>query len=322
MISSEWIAPLVAFLTCVVTLAGLLRRRHALPMDRPNERSLHQVEVPRVGGLGIMAGIGIGSLLLDARDFAWVLVAAGVLAGVSLWDDLRGVPALIRLLAHFAIAFVFLLTDGLTGWALILVTLLVVWMTNLYNFMDGADGLAGGMAVIGFGTLALAAWLNGANALAVSCAVIVAASLGFLVFNFPPASLFMGDVGSIPLGFLAAVLGIHGIREQVWPWTFPLLVFSPFIFDASVTLAKRVLQGERVWQAHRMHYYQRLVLMGFSHRKLALMAYGLMLGFAVSALVAWAFPQYAGWLLALSAATYFLIFLAIDWRWYAAREPQ
>jgi UDP-N-acetylmuramyl pentapeptide phosphotransferase/UDP-N-acetylglucosamine-1-phosphate transferase len=130
----------------------------------------------------------------------------------------------------------------------------------------------------------------------------------------------MGDAGSIPLGFLAATLGILGARLDVWPGLFPLLVFSPFIVDASVTLARRALRGEKIWQAHRSHYYQRAVLLGASHRQLALAAYALMLAVAALAFALRAFPQLAAWVLILSAATYTLIFLAIDFRWHRPRN--
>jgi UDP-GlcNAc:undecaprenyl-phosphate/decaprenyl-phosphate GlcNAc-1-phosphate transferase len=204
---------------------------------------------------------------------------------------------------------------GLSGWALVGAILAVVWMTNLYNFMDGADGLAGGMAAIGFGALALGAWLGDAPRLAAFCAAIAAAALAFLRFNFPPARVFMGDAGSIPLGFLAAALGILGAQQNVWPWLFPLLVFSPFIVDASVTLARRGLRGERIWQAHRSHYYQRVVLLGASHRQLALAAYALMLTMAALACVLLILPIYTTWVLIMSVAIYMIIFLAIDVRW-------
>jgi UDP-N-acetylmuramyl pentapeptide phosphotransferase/UDP-N-acetylglucosamine-1-phosphate transferase len=226
----------------------------------------------------------------------------------------------VRFLVHFVAAAGCLYALGVTGWTLLAGMLAVMWMTNLYNFMDGADGLAGGMAAIGFGALALAAWMGDAPGLAAFCAAIAAAALAFLRFNFPPARVFMGDAGSIPLGFLAASLGILGAVQDVWPGLFPLLVFSPFILDASVTLARRGLRGEKIWQAHRSHYYQRVVLLGASHRQLALAAYGLMLGGAALAFALLALPQHMGWLLALWAVIYMLIFLAIDRRWNPVRN--
>ena len=307
-------AAVSAFVACWMTLAWLPRRGR-LPMDHPNERSLHVTPTPRIGGLGIMAGVGVASTWLAAGSLLPVMLGALALAGVSLLDDLRGLPVALRFLAHFVAAGVCLLALGLGGWALVGAIVAVVWMTNLYNFMDGSDGLAGGMAAIGFAALALAAWLGNAFELATLCASIAAAALAFLHFNFPPARVFMGDAGSIPLGFLAATLGILGVRQNVWSWVFPVLVFSPFILDASVTLVRRALRGEKVWQAHRSHYYQRLVLLGASHRQLALAAYVLMLAMAALAFALLFMPIYTTWVLIMSAAIYMLIFLAIDVRW-------
>ena len=322
MMPIEWVMPLAAFVTCWLLLAWLLRRGR-LPMDHPNERSLHVTPTPRIGGLGIMAGVSVAAVWLADAALLPVVLGAFALAAVSVLDDVRGLPVRVRFLAHFVAAVGCLLALGVTGWALLAGTLAVVWMTNLYNFMDGSDGLAGGMAAIGFGALALAAWLGGAPGLAVFCAAIAAAALAFLRFNFPPARVFMGDAGSIPLGFLAAALGILGAQQDVWPWLFPLLVFSPFIVDASVTLARRGLRGEKIWRAHRSHYYQRVVLLGASHRQLAWAAYALMLAGAALAFALLVLPQHMAWLLVLWAATYLLIFLTIDRRWRQSRnEPK
>ncbi|MHB1085900.1 MAG: MraY family glycosyltransferase [Thiobacillus sp.] len=289
-------------------------------MDHPNARSLHETPTPRIGGLGIMAGVFVAAVWLADGALLPVMLAAVALAAVSVLDDVRSLPATVRLLAHLVVAAACLLALGLSGWTWLLGTLAVVWMTNLYNFMDGSDGLAGGMAAIGFSALALAAWLGDAPGLAVLCASIAAAALAFLRFNFPPARVFMGDAGSIPLGFLAAVLGILGAQQNVWPWLFPLLVFSPFIVDASVTLARRGLRGEKIWLAHRSHYYQRVVLLGASHRQLAWAAYTLMLACVVLAFTLRALPQYTIWLLMPCAVIYGLIFLTIDRRWHLTRN--
>jgi UDP-N-acetylmuramyl pentapeptide phosphotransferase/UDP-N-acetylglucosamine-1-phosphate transferase len=206
---------------------------------------------------------------------------------------------------------------GLSGWpAMLIVFLLLVWMTNLYNFMDGADGLAGGMAVFGFGTYGFAAWHAGMTDTAWLNGAIAAAALGFLLFNFPPARVFMGDAGSIPLGFLAGALGVAGWEQRIWPAWFPLLVFSPFLVDATVTLLRRGLRGERVWLAHKSHYYQRLVRLGYSHRLLALSEYGLMAAVSTSAL--WGLFsgfRLGGMLLLLWAIVYLVIGVRVDTRW-------
>ncbi len=155
--------------------------------------------------------------------------------------------------------------------------LCLVWVTNLYNFMDGMDGFAGGMTVIGHGFLSYLAWQGGHHLIFVLSLMVAAAACGFLIWNFPPAKIFMGDVGSMPLGFLTGTLAILGIHDRLFDAWVPVLIFSPFVVDATVTLIRRILSGEKVWQAHRSHYYQRLVLAGWGHRRTVLAEYGLML---------------------------------------------
>lgn len=260
-------------------------------LDHPNARSLHARPTPRTGGVGVMAGVAAAALVTIAtggagRALLAALGGAFVLAALGLADDRAGLSARLRLLAQLLVAGAFLAVSGVaSGWAMGLLLLLgLVWMGNLYNFMDGSDGLAGGMAVFGFGAFAWAAGLAGEPALAAVCAGGAAAAAGFLCFNFHPARIFMGDVGSVPLGFLAGALGLVGWRAGAWPLWFPLLVFAPFILDATVTLLRRALRGEKVWQAHRSHYYQRMVQMGLGHRGTALRAYGLMAGCGAAAL--------------------------------------
>lgn len=285
----SYYSPIVAALvTMLLTTVIVLSKFGKQIQDIPNERSLHETPIPRIGGVGLMAGVLAG--------WAWVWqpwllpIAAGVLflMLVSFLDDLRGLSAGWRFLMHFIVAGVFVWVAILpdSGWLMAgVLAVAMVWMINLYNFMDGSDGLAGGMALFGFGGYALAAWLSGDAGLAMSSLAIAAAALAFLCFNFNPARIFMGDAGSIPLGFLSAALGLVGWQRDVWPMWFPVLVFSPFIVDASVTLVKRLLCGGKVWQAHREHYYQRLVQMGWGHRKTAIAEYVLMLAVGASAIL-------------------------------------
>jgi UDP-N-acetylmuramyl pentapeptide phosphotransferase/UDP-N-acetylglucosamine-1-phosphate transferase len=228
----------------------------------------------------------------------WLAVALTIVAFVSYVDDRHGVAPFYRLLAHFAASFVLIYgglsmgTTGLqatgegmtAGFNAVLTTLFVVWMVNLYNFMDGMDGFAGGMAVIGFGSLAILGWLAGHSSYGVVSAIVASAAGGFLMFNFPPARIFMGDVGSSALGMLAAGLLLWGSRDGIFPIWVGLLVFSPFIIDATVTLLQRALRGEKVWEAHKTHYYQRLVQLGWGHRRTVLWEYALMAACAASAL--------------------------------------
>jgi UDP-N-acetylmuramyl pentapeptide phosphotransferase/UDP-N-acetylglucosamine-1-phosphate transferase len=284
--------------------------------DRPNGRSLHAIPRPRVGGLGVVAGT-LAVLLAGSADLRLVAAIALALAMVSLADDAWTLPVWIRLLAHAAAAVtVVLVLSGPPSLPVAAaLVLLIAWMTNLYNFMDGADGIAGGMAVAGFGTLALAADAGGAPDLALAAGAIAAASGAFLAFNVPPAKVFLGDAGSIPLGFLAGALGVQGVARGAWPAWFPLLAFSPFIVDATVTLLRRLAAREKVWVAHRSHYYQRLVTGGWSHRRLALAEWAMMLAAGASALLALeGSPMLQRGIIAGWTVGYVIILVAIDRR--------
>ena len=214
-----------------------------------------------------------------------------------------------------------LLSEGIVLAFIVLVS--VIWMTNLYNFMDGADGLAGGMTFFGFTMYGLAALMHGDDTQAMLNFSIGAAALGFLYYNFHPAQVFMGDAGSIPLGFLAAAMGLWGWQQAHWPGWFPLLVFSPFIIDATVTLLKRTFKREKIQQAHCEHYYQRLVRIGWGHRNTALFGYALMFAAGTSAI--WAIRQSTEfpWLLFLTwGGIYTVLMLAMDNRWAVFERGQ
>jgi UDP-N-acetylmuramyl pentapeptide phosphotransferase/UDP-N-acetylglucosamine-1-phosphate transferase len=314
---SHYWAPLLSFAAAFVMLRWLVKGGLSrIVLDRPNPRSLHTAPVPRTGGLGLMFGVFISFLLLLPPWPLWIALA--LLIAISLLDDIHGISPVWRLPAHFLAAAIAAVLWSDAGGVLLLplFILATAWMTNLYNFMDGSDGLAGGMAVLGFGFYGLASWLAGNEDFALINFSIAAAALAFLLFNFHPARIFMGDAGSIPLGFLAATLGITGYLQSIWPIWFPPLIFSPFIVDASVTLLKRALKREKIWQAHRGHYYQRLVQIGWGHRKTAWFEYALMFVAGLSAL--WAigkdeFSQIvlvAGW-----CAAYTLGMIIFDRYW-------
>lgn len=269
-------------------------------LDHPNERSLHTQATPRSGGVAILAGIISGGLLVGQFQegsslLLWLLAAALPVAFVSYFDDRGGVPIAWRFLTHLSGAALLVWGAGLAiqagdasradlGWLLNTTSLLyVVWMINLYNFMDGMDGFAGGMAVIGFGTFAVLGLAAGHGLFAAISLLIAAAAAGFLVLNFPPARIFMGDAGSSVLGLLAAALTLWAARDGIFPWSAGLLVFSPFTVDATVTLGRRLLLGQKIWQAHRTHYYQRLVQLGWGHRKTVIFGYVLMICCGLSA---------------------------------------
>ena len=309
------LASFIISLACLWILLSPPGRR--LMLDRPNARSLHDKPVSRSGGIAIAAGVAAGAAFAPP-GLGIVLGIAGLLALLSLADDIVTLPTLLRLAAHLAAAgAVLALEIGAAQPALFAVLLLAIaWYANLYNFMDGSDGLAGGMAVFGFGAYAFAAYQSGDGALSACAGSIAAAALAFLLVNFHPARLFMGDTGSVPLGFLAGALGVLGWRDGVWPLWFPLLVFAPFVGDATLTLLRRLARGEKVWQAHRDHYYQRLVRMDFGHRGTAWVEYGAMAACAAVALLAReASPALQVVALCASAAALVALALWVDLRW-------
>lgn len=307
-------------------LTGLVRRyalRTAM-VDLPNPRSSHSRPTPRGGGLAIavaaLVGIALAALLgWTPPRVAAALVGGGVLvAGIGWVDDRREVPATLRLAVHFAAAAWALwwldgfpamrtgpatLELGPAGWLVGLIG--IAWATNSYNFMDGIDGLAGGEAVsVGLlGGLILCAM--GRPDLSAVAWLAAASSAGFLIWNWPPARIFMGDVGSGLLGFLFGTLATASERSGALPALAWVVLFGVFAFDATATLLSRALRGEPWYQAHRSHAYQRAVQRGWSHGQVSGAAIALNVGLAVLVWIGWRRPE-----LQLPAALVALLVLA------------
>jgi UDP-N-acetylmuramyl pentapeptide phosphotransferase/UDP-N-acetylglucosamine-1-phosphate transferase len=314
-----------AALACAAILWALLTTGLAwrLATDIPNERSLHERPTPRVGGWGVVPVAAVATLTVAPRLWL-VTVCALLLAGISQIDDRRGLPARVRFAVHLVavVTVVIAYPAAVPAWALAVLSFLLLWLVNLYNFMDGADGLAGGMTFFGFGAYAIAA-LYQAHAsldLALASAAVAGAAVGFLIFNFHPARVFLGDAGSIPLGFLAGAFGYWGWRMGTWPIWFPAMAFAPFIGDASVTLLRRLFRGEKFWQAHREHYYQRMVRSGIGHAQTALWWYLTMLAGIMLALWTLGRSVVVQWCLVIGwAFALMLIGAAIDLHWRRSR---
>lgn len=317
-----------ALVVCALILGFLLKTGLAwrLATDIPNDRSLHTRPTPRVGGWGIVPVTVAGLLLLTPS--LWLTAAgAAFLAAISQIDDRRGLPARVRFGAHVVVVAMVIGASPAPApwWTLAALGFLMLWLINLYNFMDGADGLAGGMAALGFGGYAMAA-LSGPVPqieLGVACAVVCGAATGFLLFNFHPARVFMGDAGSIPLGFLVGALGYWGWLKGTWPVWFPVLVFAPFIADASITLMRRLARREKFWRAHREHYYQRMVRSGVGHARTAVAWYVVMLSGIVLALWALGLPpcwQWSAMVLWAMVLTAIGICIDVHWQRYIAKS--
>ena len=329
-------APVAAFVLSAAGIWLLRRGIAALPPAIPNARSLHAVPIPRGGGYAVWLGF-LPVALAFAPDFPWGL--AGwlppfiALVIVSAWDDAKEVGVGMRLSVHALAALwtaaSLVLAAGahqrLGAPASMLaaagIALVIAWSSNLYNFMDGTDGLAGTMGAIGFAAYGAGALLDSAsNGAATRSApaflALGAAIVPFLAVNRPRATMFLGDVGAVPLGYLAAAFGVAGVIDGWWPPWFPLLVFLPFIADASLTLLLRIARRERLWEGHRGHYYQRLAQLGAGHRGTLAVYAALMVGTAMTAI---AFRGGAGaagwWALACWCAIVLLLFAAIDYHW-------
>ena len=270
----------------------LMLARHRQWLDRPNERSSHRTPTPHGGGAALLLAFMVGLLVSAPWDGAYLLLAcvAFLLTLVGVVDDLWDLSVRLRMLLYLAccllLAMAWLPANGPMDWLLIgMVVFAMLWFLNLYNFMDGIDGIAATQCIAACASAALLSWVGGGgsgNSYAFFCLLLAAAHVGFLVWNWPPARLFMGDAGSVPTGLLLAGLALLGaLQGQLNPVCW-LILLAAFITDASWTLLWRLFSGQPVTQAHRLHAYQRLSRHWQSHLLVDLML------LAINAL--WLFP--------------------------------
>lgn len=259
-------------------LLPILRRRVVL--DYPGERSSHTVPTPHGGGVAVVSAIAVVWIFSAFADdgvpapLLTILAIAVGMAALSWFDDLKGLSVAVRLPVHFAAAITGLWAlpgDGLLFAGALpavldhaVVVLSWVWFVNLYNFMDGMDGITGVETLAIAGGIALLAFMGAVPASVGMPAVAVAgAACGFLFFNWHPARIFLGDVGSVPLGFLLGWMLLSLAVGGLWIPAAILPLY--YLADATITLARRALRGEKVWQAHKEHFYQRAHQAGLSH---------------------------------------------------------
>lgn len=336
LLSGSIAAFILALIACAVIRGYAVR--HAL-LDRPNERSLHQTPVPRLGGVALVLGASAGGLALvlsgvvSPHAAVWFAIALGV-SLLGLVDDLRPLGAATRFVAQIGLSVATLVVlDVRTDVALtsdlvvhlprpVLAVLGVVWIVaclNIYNFMDGMDGLAGSQAVLGAVGAAAAAALTGRHELLAMNVVVATGAAGFLAHNWPPARIFMGDAGSTFLGFFFAAQALAGSTTptDAVPFAATAVALSPFLLDATFTIFRRVRRREAIWRAHRTHLYQRAVATGLTHHDV-LLRYLVWMA-AETAAAAWCAR---GTTATIVAAITTLLGLALVWAWVRRREQR
>jgi len=272
---------------------------------QPGERQSHMVATPTGGGLGLIFSIVVTSaclqIFIPLPEFWWQNMLPGILllTIVGWRDDRSSVSSLIRLLVHFSVS-IWLLGFGRSELAfedltyLIIGAVAMVWMMNLYNFMDGSNGMAGFQGLFAGVTMAIFFQIGDQYAMALVSWVTAAACVGFLPLNFPRARVFMGDVASVPLGFIFSCFAIYGVQTGSMGLPVCALIMSVFIVDSTLTLFARVFRGERWYTAHAQHVYQRLIAHGWSHSRVLMSYQAINVGLVLPAIVlARTYPQYA-----------------------------
>jgi Fuc2NAc and GlcNAc transferase len=325
-------------------LTGAVRTyalRRAL-LDIPNERSSHTMPTPRGGGLAIALTLAVGVAVLGLsgllyKNVALALLGGGVLvAGIGWLDDHRHVAPQWRFLVHMIAAVWALhwlgdfssLTVGTMTWQLgwfgdLIAVVAIVWLTNLYNFMDGIDGIAAVEAVtVGLGGAILLGWA-GSPGLAMVAALLAASCAGFLRWNWSPAKIFMGDIGSGLLGYCFAIVALAAHNAEVLPATVWLLLLGVFVMDATFTLIRRVIRGERWYTAHRSHAYQRMVQLGYPHSRVSIGVAGLnLLLLLPAAILSAAQPKVMLWCLIATAVSGWMLWNSVQKRFRNASSEK
>ena len=295
----------LAFIGTLVLTRLLIIIAHRLDiMDIPNDRSSHEIKTPRGGGLSFVILFLICTSIIYAIDnitielYLSLLVGGLVIAVIGIWDDYSHINAGVRLFIHLLAAIAAVIWVGglqiiqvheyqiyLGFFGYILSLLLIVWLLNLFNFMDGIDGLAGSEAIFVAGGAALIEFVSkntheyaiilthsNDKTIIVLLVLLAFSVLGFLIYNWPPAKIFMGDSGSGFLGYILAVLAIATSttgRLTIWTW---IILLGIFIVDATITLIRRIFEGQRWYEAHRSHAYQHASQRWGSHRKVTISA--------------------------------------------------
>ncbi len=284
-------------------------------VDQPDARRSHSRATPRGGGVIMALALILLALGLSLNNVhvAGILLFVVLMTALPGWmDDRSSLPVRLRLMIQCAFAAGLIIFQGLPAIVSLgpvslsstlgigfLAALAIVWMVNLHNFMDGSDGLAGQQAVVQGGLYALLFWQSGQPALATVALGLVAVALGFLRFNWPPASLFMGDSGSLLVGGLVAWFALASLQGDSAGLLMCVLISSVFVVDSTLTLLRRLVKKQPWYTPHREHAYQALLARGASHGQVLMIYVSINLGLVVPAsLLAMRFPAWQGWIVA------------------------
>jgi len=270
-----------AVLAFVLTgLAAWYARKSGL-LDHPGARHSHSEATPRGGGAGLVASLLISSLFLIGPDVsgAWsdgILPGMVIIASIGAWDDHHSLSVWFRLFIQLAVSTGLVWFAEQAGWVqgyvpMVFSGLFMVWMINLYNFMDGSNGMAALQGIFGGLVLAFLFHLSGDRYFAVLSLLVAACCAGFLPWNLGRAKVFMGDVGSLALGFVFAALLVYGVGTGAFGLPVAMTVMLLFLVDSTLTLLVRVIRGEQWYNPHRQHLYQRLIAHGWTHGRVALL---------------------------------------------------
>jgi UDP-GlcNAc:undecaprenyl-phosphate GlcNAc-1-phosphate transferase len=282
-------------------------------IDAPNKRKMHNRIMPRLGGLAIYAAFiaVVLALIPLTKPILGLLAGATLIMLLGVFDDIKGLSPRIKLLGQVGAALVVvsfgvdvvyitnpfqgMMDSGVFSFAgislgLLSIPVTVFWIigiTNAVNLIDGLDGLAAGMAIIAAVTLAVIAWTEGHMAVVYLSLILAGATLGFLKYNFHPAQIFMGDSGSMFLGFTLATLAIMGLGKSVTiiSLLIPILILGVPIFDTAFAIIRRYLNDKPIFQADKEHLHHRLLALGLSHKQTVLVIYGLNFVLATSAVL-------------------------------------
>jgi UDP-GlcNAc:undecaprenyl-phosphate/decaprenyl-phosphate GlcNAc-1-phosphate transferase len=295
---------LISFVSVLIVTPWVIKLAKLIGVvDQPDQRKVHTKAMPRMGGLAIFIGVLAGYFTsgLYKEPIASITLGALVIVAVGLLDDKFALSPKLKLLGQLLAAGI-VVYSGLTieflyipffdridiGFLAIPMTILwVIGITNAINLIDGLDGLAAGISSISLATIAFMAFMNGKVLILTLALIVLASAVGFLFYNFHPAKIFMGDTGSLFLGYMIAVLSLLGLYKSVTLFSFvvPVLILGVPLFDTIFAIIRRVVNKKPISAPDKSHLHHRLISLGFSHRETVLIIYALGLFFSISAII-------------------------------------